>query len=164
MIGAGVSGTALAVLARRLGAGVFVSEEKDALAPDVVEALSREGIAWETGGHSPRAFEADALVLSSGIPPHASCVREAERRGLPVVGELDFVVPHIRGRIVGVTGSNGKSTLTSLTGHILRKAGFRTAVGGNLGDASSLFAEEAFDFVVLELSSFQLHWINYTCR
>lgn len=158
VVGAGVSGTALAVLGRRLGAEVFVSEEKGEIAPDVMQTLSGAKIAWETGGHSARAFDADALVLSSGISPHAFCVEEAALRQLPVLGELDFVVPHIRGRIVGVTGSNGKSTMTSLIGHILRKSGFKTAVGGNLGDAASLFTEEDFDFVVLELSSFQLHW------
>lgn len=156
VIGAGVSGTALALLASRLGAKVFVSEEKDALSRSALEAFEKEGVAWETGGHSPRVFEADALLLSSGIPPDAPCVKEAERRGIPLIGELDFVVPHIRGQIVGVTGSNGKSTLTALTGHLLKKAGFKTATGGNLGTAMALFTGEKYDFVVLELSSFQL--------
>lgn len=160
VIGAGVSGTGLALMGRRLGAEVFVSEEKSEIAADVMETLRDAKIEWETGGHSSRAFDADALVLSSGIPPRAFCVEEAGRRNLPVLGELDFVAPHIRGRIVGVTGSNGKSTMTSLVGHILQKSGFKTAVGGNLGDAASLFAEEDFDFVVLELSSFQLHWAH----
>ncbi|MDR1873770.1 MAG: UDP-N-acetylmuramoyl-L-alanine--D-glutamate ligase [Synergistaceae bacterium] len=160
IIGAGVSGTALALLARRLGAEVFVSEERNTILPEVAEALGKEDIAWEVSAHSSRAFDADVLLLSSGIPPNAPCLEEAKRLGLPVVGELDFAVPHIRGRIVGVTGCNGKSTLTALTGHILQKTGFKTAVGGNIGSAASLFTEEAFDFVVLELSSFQLHWAH----
>jgi UDP-N-acetylmuramoylalanine--D-glutamate ligase len=160
VIGAGVSGTALALLARRLGAEVFVSEERGELPAGTAERLKSAGISWETGGHSERAFEADALLLSSGIPPRARCVEEAGKRGLPVVGELDFVVPHLRGRLVGVTGSNGKSTLTALVGHLLEKSGLKTGVGGNIGEAASLFTEEDFDCIVLELSSFQLHWVH----
>ncbi|MDR2523106.1 MAG: UDP-N-acetylmuramoyl-L-alanine--D-glutamate ligase [Synergistaceae bacterium] len=160
VIGAGVSGMALAFLARGLGARVFISEEKAELPYDAAKRLEKIGVGWEAGGHSPRAFEADALLLSSGIPPFASCVREAERRGIPAVGELDFAVPHIQGRIVGVTGSNGKSTVTALIGHILKKAGLKVGVGGNIGEAASLFTGEKFDCVVLELSSFQLHWVH----
>ena len=104
VIGAGVSGTALALFARKLGAEVFVSEERN-VSTDASGKLKNAGIEWEAGGHTRRAFEADALLLSSGIPPFAPCVRKAEERGLPVVGELDFVVPHIKGRIVGITGS-----------------------------------------------------------
>ena len=156
VIGAGVSGTALAFLAHKLGAKVFVSEERATLAQDVVEQLKNMEIEWEVGGHSGRAFESDVLLLSSGIPPAAFCVEEAKRRGIPVMGELDFVVPHIRGRIVGVTGSNGKSTLTALIGHILQKAGLKTGIGGNFGTAASLFTQSDFDYVVLELISFQL--------
>ena len=160
VIGAGVSGMALALFARSLGAEVFVSEEKNAIATDAVEQLKNAGIEWEVKGHTERAFEADALLLSSGIPPFASCVRDAERRRLPIIGELDFVIPHIKGRIVGVTGTNGKSTLTALAGHILQKTGLKVGVGGNIGTAVSLFTEERFDCVVLELSSFQLHWAH----
>jgi UDP-N-acetylmuramoylalanine--D-glutamate ligase len=160
VVGAGVSGTALALLAARMGARVFVSEERDSFPEGAADRLEKAGVTWETGGHSARAFEADALLLSSGVSPRAFCVEEAGRRHIPVVGELDFVVPRLRGRIVGVTGSNGKSTLTALCGHLLEKAGAKAAVGGNIGEAASLFADEDFDFVVLELSSFQLHWAH----
>ncbi|MDR1622201.1 MAG: UDP-N-acetylmuramoyl-L-alanine--D-glutamate ligase [Synergistaceae bacterium] len=160
VIGGGVSGTALALLARELGAEVFLSEERDTLAGDTLDRLKNADVEWELGGHSSRAFEADTLLLSSGIPPHAFCVQEAARRGVPVMGELDFVVPRIEGRIVGITGSNGKSTSTSLSGHIFQKMGYKTGVGGNIGEAASLFTGEGFDYVVLELSSFQLHWAH----
>ena len=160
VIGAGVSGIALALFAHKMGAGVFVSEEKNALAPGVAEQLKNAGIEWETGGHTGRAFEADALLLSSGIPPFAFCVKEAKKRGLPIIGEVDFVIPHIKGRVVGITGSNGKSTLTALSGHILQKTGLKVAVGGNIGTPLSLFTEERYDCAVLELSSFQLHWAH----
>jgi len=160
VIGAGISGIALALFAHKLGAKVFVSEEKKTLEPDAAEQLKNSGIKWEAGGHTERAFEADALLLSSGIPPFAACVKEAERRGLPIIGELDFVMPHIKGRIIGITGSNGKSTLTSLSGHIFQKIGCKTAVGGNIGAPLPLFTDESYDYAVLELSSFQLHWAN----
>ena len=159
VIGAGISGIALALFARKLGAEVFVSEER-AVSAGAAEQLKNSGIEWEAGGHTGRAFEADALLLSSGIPPFASCVKEAGRLGLPIIGELDFVLPHIKGRVVGITGSNGKSTLTSLTGHIFQKSGFKTAIGGNIGAPLPLFTEEIYDYAVLELSSFQLHWAS----
>ena len=164
VIGAGVSGKALAELARRLGAEVFVSDERP-LSPDTVSWLDAAGISWEGGGHTGRAFDADVLLLSSGVSPNAFCVTEARRLGISVMGEMDFVAPHIRGRVVGVTGSNGKSTLTALCGHILGKAGLKVGVGGNIGDAASLFTQEPFDVVVLELSSFQLYWAhNLACE
>ena len=160
VIGAGVSGTALALFARELGKKVFVSEERDGLSSEAIERFKKADIEWEAGGHSERAFDTDILLLSSGIPPYASCVRKAELKGVPVVGEMDFVAPHIQGALVGITGSNGKSTLTALSGHLLQKAGFKTGIGGNIGEAASLFTKEAFDYVVLELSSFQLYWAH----
>lgn len=155
VVGAGVSGKGLALLASRLGASVFVTEQKDI--PQETEAEFRKlGIEFESGGNTPRAFEADVILLSSGVPPHAPVVKEAERRGIPMTGETDFVVPHIRGRIIAVTGCNGKSTVTALTGHMMRRASLNTATGGNLGTAAADFADGNFDAVVLELSSFQL--------
>ena len=155
VVGAGISGRELALMAKRLGARVFVSEAGPVSAA-ASELFGRSGIEWEAGGHTGRAFQADALLLSSGIPPRAEIVRNAERQGIPLIGELDLVVPHLRGKIVAVTGSNGKSTVTSLIGHMLRKAGQEVAVGGNLGTAASAFTDRDFDSVVLELSSFQL--------
>ena len=160
VIGAGVSGAALAFLARDLGAKVFVSEERAVANSDTLERFGKAGIEWELGGHRDRAFEADVLLLSSGVSPEAFCVQEAKKRHVPVMGELDFVVPRIKGRIIGITGSNGKSTSTALCGHLFQKMGFKTGVGGNIGKAASLFTREDFDYVVLELSSFQLHWAH----
>ncbi|GHS98865.1 UDP-N-acetylmuramoylalanine--D-glutamate ligase [Synergistales bacterium] len=160
VIGAGVSGTALALLARRLGYEVFVSDEKENLSPASLEKLNDVSIPFESGGHTARAFESEAIVLSSGVSPEASCVLEAKRRGVPVIGELDFVAPRLSAPIIGVTGSNGKSTLTSLIGHILKKSGLKVGVGGNLGEAASFFTVDGFDCIVLELSSFQLYWAH----
>ena len=155
VVGAGISGRELALMARRLGARVFVSEvgPVSAAASDLFRG---SGIDWEGEGHTERAFQADALLLSSGIPPRAEVVQGAKRRGIPLIGELDLVAPHIRGKLVAVTGSNGKSTVTSLIGHMLRRAGRNVGVGGNLGTAASTFTDRDLDIVVLELSSFQL--------
>ena len=155
VVGAGVSGRELALLAVRLGARVLVTERRE-LPPEARRVFEENGIEWEAGGHTERAFDADALLLSSGIPPSSEAVREAERRGLPLVGELDFVVPRLSGRLIGVTGSNGKSTVTALLGHMLGRLGWNAGVGGNLGTAASSFTGRKLDAVVLELSSFQL--------
>ncbi|MBQ7220095.1 MAG: UDP-N-acetylmuramoyl-L-alanine--D-glutamate ligase [Synergistaceae bacterium] len=156
VIGAGVSGQGLALLARSLGEKVLVSEQKKI--PEDVKALFRQNdIAFEEG-HSDKVFEdTREILISSGIPPQSEILMEAEKRGFTLTGELDYVLPHIRTHnLVCVTGSNGKSTVTSLTGHILNRAGLKAGTGGNLGTASAKFTQEDFDAVVLELSSFQL--------
>lgn len=160
IIGGGVSGTALALWAAHIGANVFVSELKASLPEEITDSFAANGILWETGGHTSQAFEADYFVVGSGISPHAGCVEEALKRGIPVIGEMDFIAPHLHGEIIGITGSNGKSTVTAAIGYILNKKGFKTAVGGNLGEAVALFADKYLDYIVLELSSFQLYWAN----
>lgn len=156
VIGAGVSGQGLAMLAHNLGAEVFVSEQKK-IPDDVKTLFDKNSIAFEEG-HSEKVFDStDEILISSGIPPKAEIIREAQTRNVKLTGELDFAVPHIRTKkLVCVTGSNGKSTVTSLIGHILNRAGMKAGAGGNLGTASSTFTQEDFDSVVLELSSFQL--------
>ena len=155
VIGAGVSGKGLALLARSHGYEVFVSEKKS-INDETKKIFTEKNIAFEEG-HSPKVFECDELLISSGIPPQSEVLIEAERRGVKMIGELDFTVPRIfTENLVCVTGSNGKSTVTSLIGHILTRAGLKTGTGGNLGTASSTFTSESFDAVVLELSSFQL--------
>ena len=156
VIGAGVSGQGLAMLAHSLGENVLVSEQKTI--PDEVKALfTQNNIAYEEG-HSRKVFDdTTEILISSGIPPQSEILKEAEHRGMTLTGELDYVLPHIRtNNLVCVTGSNGKSTVTSLIGHILTRAGLKAGTGGNLGTASAKFTQEDFDAVVLELSSFQL--------
>ncbi|MBQ7216037.1 MAG: UDP-N-acetylmuramoyl-L-alanine--D-glutamate ligase [Synergistaceae bacterium] len=156
VIGAGVSGQGLALLARSLGENVLVSEQKT-IPEDVKALFAQNNIAYEEG-HTPKAFEdTSEILISSGIPPQSEILKEAEARGIPLTGELDYVLPHIRTHnLVCVTGSNGKSTVTSLIGHILTRAGLKAGAGGNLGTSSAKFTQEDFDAVVLELSSFQL--------
>ena len=159
VIGAGVSGQGLALLAKNLDFDVFVSEQKN-INDDVKELFTKNNITFEENGNTEKVFDgANEILISSGISPKSEILIEAERRGLKLTGELDFVLPHIKAKnLICVTGSNGKSTVTSLTGHILNRAGLKAGTGGNLGTASSTFTNEKenFDAVVLELSSFQL--------
>lgn len=156
IIGAGVSGQGLALLARSLGAKVFVSEMKGINA-ETKDLFRQNNIDYEENGHTDRVFEADEILISSGIPPKSEILAEAGKRHIKLTGELDYTVPHIRtSNLICVTGSNGKSTVTSLIGHILNKAGLKAGAGGNLGTAAAVFTREDFDAVVLELSSFQL--------
>lgn len=155
VIGAGVSGQGLALLAHNLGYEVLVSEKKS-ISPEAKSLFTQNNIAYEEG-HSEKVFDCDTILISSGIPPQSEILQEAQRHGATLTGELDFVIPHIRTRnLVCVTGSNGKSTVTSLIGHVLNRAGLKSGTGGNLGTSSARFTQEDFDAVVLELSSFQL--------
>ena len=155
VIGAGVSGQGLALLAHNLGYEVLVSEKKT-ISPEAKSLFTENNIAFEEG-HSDKVFDSDMILISSGIPPQSEILREAEKRGANLTGELDFVIPHIRtNNLVCVTGSNGKSTVTSLIGHVLNRSGLKSGTGGNLGTSSARFTQEDFDAVVLELSSFQL--------
>ena len=155
IIGAGVSGQGLALLAHNLGYEVFVSEKKS-ISQDAKSLFIQNNIAYEEG-HTPKVFDCDEILISSGIPPQSEILHEAEKLNLTLTGELDFVIPHIKtSSLICVTGSNGKSTVTSLIGHILSNAGLKAGAGGNLGTASARFTQEDFDAVVLELSSFQL--------
>ena len=157
MIGGGVSGFSLALLAKALGNDVLVSDEKN-LSEDVNGKLDELGISYETGHN--QAFHADMFLLSSGIRPSAPVVVEAQNQGIPVVGELEFVLPHLDGNIIGITGTNGKSTVTSLVGHLLGSFCDKIAVGGNLGKPMADFARGRYDYIVLELSSAQLHYLK----
>lgn len=163
IIGAGVSGRALALWARKLGADVFVSDVKEYLAPEVGLQFQTAGIEWETGCHSEACCDSDLMVISSGVSPASPAVEMARRKGLVVQGELEFLAPWLKGPVVAVTGTNGKTTTTALVGHLLRANGLKTAVVGNIGDPLANAAGRKWDAIVMELSSFQLHWSrNFT--
>lgn len=157
VLGAGVSGASLALFASEMGADVFLSDA-GRIAPDIVRKMEQKQIPFESGGHSDRVLSCDRIVLSSGFPPTASILDDTSKRGLPVEGELDFVIPHVKGRLICVTGSNGKTTTTSLIGHFLKALGRNVAVVGNIGNPIGDVGGKTFDYVVAELSSFQLHW------
>lgn len=157
VLGAGVSGRALAELSVRLGAQVFVSDAK-ALKQEAAEEFKKLGVAWEENGNTERLLDADEIVVSSGISPQNPMLVKAFEKGLKVTGELDFVHPYLDGTIVAVTGSNGKTTTTSMIGSFLEQCGFAVMTGGNIGNAVARASYRPYDFIVLELSSFQLHW------
>jgi UDP-N-acetylmuramoylalanine--D-glutamate ligase len=163
VLGAARSGLAAAELLQRHGASVFVSESAPGSEkPDAVQRLSGSGIPSEFGGHSPRLFDADWFVVSPGIAPGAAVLLEAGKKGIPVLGELEVASWFSKAPIAAVTGSNGKSTVTTLIGETFKAAGRPTVVAGNIGQA---FAEEVDETVpdgaaVLEVSSFQLQTVR----
>jgi UDP-N-acetylmuramoylalanine--D-glutamate ligase len=161
VIGAQESGVGAAVLARKLGIDVFVSDAgkiKDAYR----DRLDTLGIAYEEGGHTKeRVLDADEIVKSPGVPDTAPLVVEAVANGTSVISEIEFASRHTTSPIIGITGSNGKTTTTLLMGHILQKAGLDVAVGGNVGTSfAGLVADRPASLYVLELSSFQLDGIR----
>jgi UDP-N-acetylmuramoylalanine--D-glutamate ligase len=164
VVGLGKSGVASALFLKERGARVTVSDTKspDQLR-DEIPVLLDHGIAVETGGHGERTFRGqDLIVVSPGVPVDASPLVQARASGEPVIGEIELAAQHLPGPIVAITGSNGKTTTTTLTGEILSAGGLPTLVGGNIGTpAISLVAEAKPEtVVVLEVSSFQLETIQ----
>jgi len=161
VLGAQESGTGAALLAKKRGVPVFVSDA-GRIKADYKKTLVDHDIEFEEGGHSAnRVLAANEIVKSPGIPDSASLVRGAVEKGIPVISEIEFASRYTNATIVGITGSNGKTTTTLLTGHILKKAGLDVAVGGNVGTSfAGLVAERDHPLYVLELSSFQLDGIR----
>jgi len=160
VLGAQESGVGAARLAKQRGLDVFVSD-MGTIKPAYREELKAHDIAFEEGGHTvTRLLEANEIVKSPGIPDSASLVVAAREKGIPVISEIEFAYRYCNGRIVAITGSNGKTTTTLLTHHILHKAGLDVAVGGNVGTSfAGLIADGDNAYYVLELSSFQLDGI-----
>jgi len=160
VVGLGKSGLAAALFLRHRGAHVTVSDVRsaEALAKDI-PALLEEGIMVEAGGHGLLTFRRqDLIVVSPGVPLTTPELVQVRSFGLPVIGELELAARFIKGKMLAVTGSNGKTTTTTLLGEILKEAGLPTLVGGNIGvPVVSLVNESADDtWSVLEVSSFQL--------
>jgi UDP-N-acetylmuramoylalanine--D-glutamate ligase len=163
ILGGARSGLAVAGLLRSAGAEVFLSEKSEAAAlGSLPEELERLGVPAEFGGHTTRAAEADALVLSPGVPPTVPLVKDAIDSGTDVVSELEVASWFCPGPIVAITGTNGKTTTTALTGRIFQDAKVRSVVAGNIGTAFSQVVTEMSegDVAILEVSSFQLDHIK----
>ncbi len=164
VIGCARSGAAAALLLDRLGAHVFVTEAARSPAIDErFEVLAVDGIEGEKGGHTERALEgADLAVLSPGVPPDAAPVRWARGRGIEVISEIELAASVCPASIIAVTGTNGKTTTTTLIGLVVRAWGRRAHILGNIGAPFSHCADEIRpeDFVCLEVSSFQLETIR----
>ncbi|MDR3280587.1 MAG: UDP-N-acetylmuramoyl-L-alanine--D-glutamate ligase [Synergistaceae bacterium] len=157
VLGAGVSGVSIALLAQKLGAEAFISDAGK-ISTSSIETLDAARIQYEQAGHTERALRGDRIVVGSGFPRNAPIIAKLYERGITPTGELDFVLPHIGGKVIGVTGSNGKTTTTSLLGHLINASGAKCATAGNIGSPIADFAGADYDYIALELSSFQLHW------
>ncbi len=157
ILGAGESGVGAAILAQRLGVDCLVSEQ-GTIADGYRAELTQRGIPFEEGGHSlERLTQADLVIKSPGIPHKAEAVKHVLAKGIPLVSEIEFAARHTSSRIIAVTGSNGKTTTTSLIYHMLRRAGLDAGLGGNIGRSfAALVAEAPHPLYVLEVSSFQL--------
>ena len=159
--GAARSGLAAAELLARRGAAVTLSETRAELAD--CDALTRLGVRLELGGHIVQTFaNADLVVLSPGVPPDQPAIQAARDRGVPVIAEIELASRWLKGRVIAITGTKGKSTTTALTGRMLEAAGFKVTVGGNIGaPLSAQVADSTPDsFHVVETSSFQLEHID----
>ena len=163
VIGAARSGVAVAQLLRSQGADVFVSDSSSAeKLQSSISNLQSEKIEFEVGKHSDRVYQCELMVISPGVPSNAYVVLEAQKRSIKVVSELEVGSWFCQSPIVAITGSNGKTTTTTLIGRILDHAKKKHVVAGNIGTAfSSLVLELAkTDVAVLEVSSFQLDHIE----
>ena len=156
-LGGGESGVGAAVLAKVKGFDTFLSDN-GSIPAEGKALLEKYGIPYEEGHHTPeKILSADEIIKSPGIPDTAPLVSEALKAGIPVISEIEFAGRYDRAKKICITGSNGKTTTTSLIYYMLRNAGLNVGLGGNIGKSYAYqVATEDFDIYVLELSSFQL--------
>lgn len=157
VLGAGESGTGAAILARSKGYDVLVSDSGE-ISPVYQALLDKHHIAWESGQHTPELIlGADLVIKSPGIPLTTPLVQQLMAQGTPVISEIEFAARYTRGKMICITGSNGKTTTTSLLFDMLRRAGLDVGLAGNIGNSLALqVAQQDHDYYVIELSSFQL--------
>jgi len=167
VVGLGRSGVSSAIFLQERGAKVIVSDSKaEAQLQSEVPALLDRGISIETGRHGERTFlDQDLIVVSPGVPSDQPQLQHARTLGIPVIGEVELAFRFLKGKVLAITGSNGKTTTTTLVGEILARSGKKTLVGGNIGTpVISLAGQSTPDtMVVLEVSSFQLESIEQFC-
>lgn len=157
ILGAGESGAGAAVLAQKKGFDTFVSD-MSVIKEKYKNLLNERGIAWEEGKHTEELIlNADEVIKSPGIPNNAPMILKIKERNIPVISEIEFAGRYTNAKMICITGSNGKTTTTSLIYHIFRKAGLNVGLAGNIGQSLAYqVAECNFDYYVIELSSFQL--------
>lgn len=157
ILGSGESGVGSAILAKQKGYDVFVSD-KGAIKEKYKKPLQENNIAFEEGQHTEELIlNANEVIKSPGIPEKAELVKKLRAKNIPVVSEIEFAGRYTNAKKICITGSNGKTTTTMLTYHILKKAGYNVGLGGNVGKSFAMqVATENYDYYVLELSSFQL--------
>ncbi len=157
ILGAGESGVGTAILAKKEGWNVFVSDFGK-IGADYKTTLDKLEVEWEEGTHSmDRILQADLVVKSPGIPDNAKNIIAIKEKGINVISEIEFAGYYNTAKTICITGSNGKTTTTLLTHHILKNAGINVGLAGNIGESfAKQVARENYDWYVLELSSFQL--------
>ena len=160
ILGGGESGVGTAILGKKKGYDVFVSDFGK-IKGNYKEVLIINGIAWEEEKHTENLIlNADVVMKSPGIPEKSPIVKKLFEKGIPVISEIEFAAPFTDATIIGITGSNGKTTTTMLTHHLLKSAGLNVGLGGNIGKSFAWqIADNKYDSYVLELSSFQLDGI-----
>lgn len=157
VLGAGESGAGAAVLAKKEGFDVFVSD-LSAIKPKYKEMLDSHAIRWEEGQHTESdILNADEVIKSPGIPDKAPIIQKLKAQGTPIISEIEFAGRYTDAKMICITGSNGKTTTTLLTHHLLTEAGVDAGLAGNVGNSLALqVAENPHPVYVIELSSFQL--------
>lgn len=157
ILGAAESGVGAAALALKKGFDVFVTD-MGKIKPHYKQMLDERGIPWEEGQHTEALIlNADEVIKSPGIPDTAPMVKKIKSAGIPIISEIEFAGRYTNSKMICITGSNGKTTTTSLIYHIFKKAGYDVGLAGNIGNSLALqVAEEPHEYYVIELSSFQL--------
>ena len=157
VLGAAESGAGAAVLAKKEGFDVFVSD-MSAIKDKYKELLNSHEIVWEEGHHTEELIlNADEVIKSPGIPENAPMILKIKEKHIPIISEIEFAGRYTHAKMICITGSNGKTTTTSLIYHILKNASYNVGLAGNIGNSLALqVAEEQHDYYVIELSSFQL--------
>lgn len=163
IIGAVRSGVGAAKLIKKVGGIPFVSDmANEKLLKEFIDELQEENIEFETGGHTERVYNCEMMVVSPGVPNDASVLINARKNHISLISEVELSYRYCKGNIIAITGTNGKTTTTSLCGHVFNQCGCNTFVAGNIGLAFSEIAldVEENEFVALEVSSFQLDLID----
>ncbi len=157
ILGGGESGVGAALLAKAKGFEVFLSD-KGLLSDKYKEILSQNNILFEEGEHTEyKILDANEVIKSPGIPDKVELIKKLQSLKIPVISEIEFASRYTKAKIIAITGSNGKTTTTLLTYHILKNAGLNVGLAGNVGESfAKQVIEDTFDYFVLELSSFQL--------
>jgi len=160
ILGGGESGVGTAILGKKKGYEVFVSD-KGKIKDNYIKVLEHFEIDWEDEQHTEsKILNADLVMKSPGIPDKVPLVVKLKEKGIPIISEIEFASKYTNATIIGITGSNGKTTTTMLTNHLLKNAGLSVGMAGNIGDSyAKMVAENNFDYYVLEISSFQLDGI-----
>ncbi len=160
ILGGGESGVGTAILGKQNGYEVFVSD-KGKIKEEYKDVLEHFEINWEEENHTEsKILNASLVMKSPGVPDTVPLVKEIHDKGIPVISEIEFASKYTNATIIGITGSNGKTTTTMLAGHLLKEEGLHMGVAGNIGDSyAKMVAEHNYDFYVLEISSFQLDGI-----